>query len=64
MITVFASCGVKQTLLFSVESILSKWFSLCLTDEVKAFIHSNNVISQISLQFCFYWMIIYSETRA
>ena len=64
MITVFSNCSVKQTLLPFVEAILCKWVGLCLTDEVEVFVRNNSVVSQISLQFCFYWMIAYSETRA
>ena len=64
MITVFANCSVKQTVLSFVEAILCKRVGLCLTDEVEVFIHNNNVFTHTRLQFCFYWMIAYSETRA
>ena len=53
-----SSCGVKQTFLFSVESILCRWVGLCTAGEVEVCIHNNSVVNQISCHICVYWMII------
>ena len=47
-----ASCGIDQTVLLSVQSILCRWIGICTADEVDTSSEINSVIMQISYQSC------------